>query len=73
MACVSDHYEIKISVVFVPSVILASEFPPDGFGFGFPLFGVLPIEGVQIVEYSRCIDDEIVLTVVNQYFDVSVQ
>ena len=74
VTCVPDKCEVKIGVVFGPAEVceVIVVFPHGFFGIS-PLFGILPFQSVHVGQDSSSVDDEVVLPVINQGFDVKVE
>lgn len=72
MPSIPNQNEVKVVVVLVPSHILVQEHPLLFWRLG-PHSQTTPIETVQVVENASCIDNDIILTVVDEHSQSTLQ
>lgn len=72
MACLVHQHEPEVARDLGPTSHLAVDCPDLLWG-ALPLGDALPVQRIEVVEYSGCVDHEIVLAVVDQHLDPSEQ
>ena len=66
MTCIPHHHEVQVSILLEPSQIETTVLTPYLFGRGLPFLEVLPIHRVEVAQYPRSVDDEVILSVIDQ-------